>query len=203
MTSIPRKAFLFMAILILTQLTRAQQSETVTITEPTVVDLASLFKQADTVALVKVVSGTAENYRIAVCKVEVLESFKGAVAGQTVYFRPCVGHRLGWEYVLFLRNVAQPIAPNNPSGVSYGTIHYSEIFNEGYASMMTSYECVFDGKSIAEQCDDGVRVCTDYIVLPKSTPTFPPATENTSFGCRWVRKKVFLFLLGTLGDSKK
>ena len=203
MTSTFRKFFLFIAAVILAHLTGAQQPETVTITEPAVINLASLFKQADTVALAKVVSGDAEHYEIAVCKAEVAKGFKGAAAGQIVYFGPCIGHRLGWKYVLFLRGVAQPIAPKTASSANYGTIHYSEIFNEGYSSMMTSYECVFAGKTSAQQCDDGVRICTDYIVLPKSTPTFPPLTENTSFGCRWVREKAFLTLLGTLGDSKK
>jgi hypothetical protein len=50
--------------------------------------------------------------------------------------------------------------------------------------MVTSFECVFDEKDIAQQCDNGVRVCTDYIKLPKSMPTFPPITEETDFGCR-------------------
>jgi hypothetical protein len=203
MTSALRKFFLFTAVVISVQLTEAQQPEKVTITEPAVIDLASLFKQADTVALVKIVSGDAENYGITVYKAQVVKSFKGKPAGESVYFGPYVGERIGWEYILFLRSVTQPIAPKSTSSVSYGTVHYSEIFNEGYSSMMTSYECVFDGKTAAEQCDDGVRVCTDYIVLPKSTRTFQPMTEDTPFGCRWVRKKAFLSLLGTLGDSKK
>jgi hypothetical protein len=99
--------------------------------------------------------------------------------------------------------VTQPLAPKTISSFSYGTIYYSEVFNEGYNSMMTSHECVFDGKTTAERCDDGVRVCMDYIVLPKSTPTFPPITEDTRFGCRWVRKQVFILLVGALSNSKK
>ncbi len=69
--------------------------------------------------------------------------------------------------------------------------------------MEISYECVFDGKDIAQRCDYGVRVCTDYIKLPKSMPTFPPMTEETPFGCRWVRKSVFLSLLDTLANPRK
>jgi len=68
---------------------------------------------------------------------------------------------------------------------------------------MVSYECVFDGKDTAQQCDDGVRVCTDYIRLPKTVRAFPPVTENTPFGCRWVRKSVFVSLLEDLANSKK
>lgn len=68
--------------------------------------------------------------------------------------------------------------------------------------METSYEFVFDGKAIAEHCDYAVRVCTDYIALPESLPTFPPITEDTLFGCLWVRKEAFISLLGTLSESK-
>ena len=203
MTPARRMLLLLMVAISSAQLTWAHGPEKVTVTEPSVINLASLFKQADTVALVRVVSGDAENYRIAIYKAKVVKSFKGVAAGESIYFGPYVGERIGWEYVLFLRNVTEPLAPRITSSLNYGTIHYSEVFNEGYSSMMTSYECVFDGRTAAEQCDDGVRVCTDYIVLPKSTPTFPPMTEGTRFGCRWVRKQAFISLVGTLGDSKR
>jgi hypothetical protein len=68
--------------------------------------------------------------------------------------------------------------------------------------MVTSYECVFDEKDIAQQCDNGVRVCTDYIKLPKSMPTFPPMTEETDFGCRWVRKAGLISLLDAVGNAR-
>lgn len=203
MTSSWGKLLLFAVVIASAQLTWPQQSEKVTITEPSVINLASLFKQADTIALIKVLSGDAENYKITVYKGRVIKSFKGTADGEIVYFGPDVGERIGWEYILFLRGVSQPIAPKSTSSANYGTIRYSEIFNEGYTSMMTSYECVFGGNTTAERCDDGVQVCTDYIVLPKSMPTFPPLTEDTSFGCRWVRKQGFVSLLGTLGGPKK
>ena len=94
-----------------TQLTSAQQSKNVTITEPGIYELAGLFNHADTVALVKVVSGDTEAYDIAVYKAEVVKSFKGATAGETIYFGPYLGERLGWEYVLFLRNSHKTIVP--------------------------------------------------------------------------------------------
>jgi len=165
--------------------------------------LASLYEHSDTVAIIKIVSGDTANYGIAIYKGEVAKRFKGAEVGQTIYFGPYTGGRLGSEYVLFLRNVAQPIAPRTTSSFNYGTIHYAEVFNEGYSSMMTSYECAFDGKTEAEKCDYGVRVCTDYITLPKSTPTFPPMTDEPPFGCRWVRKQAFVSLLENLSAPKK
>jgi hypothetical protein len=203
MTFVRGRISLLGIILILAHPTGVQQSPNATVTEPSIITLASLYEQADTVAVVKVLSGDAQNYRIAVYKADVVKSFKGATTGDTIYFGPYVGQRLGWEYVLFLRNVPQPIAPKSTSSATYGTVRYSEVFNEGYSSMTTSYKCVFDGKTTAEKCDDGVRVCTDYIVLPKSTRAFPSVTVDTPFGCRWVRKKAFLSLLDSLGKSKK
>src|SRR5580704_16446845 len=199
MIAISRTALL-VAIAVLASLpaTQAQESQHVTLAEPTVNSVASLFKQADTVAIVKIVSGDTENYSIAIYKGEVITTFKGVAAKGTVFFGPYVGERLGWEYVLFLRNVKDPIEPKTASSGSYGTVHYAEVFNEGYSSMMTSYECVFDGKSVEERCDYAVRVCTDYVTLPNSIPTFPRRSDETPFGCRWVRKRTITSLLEKL-----
>jgi hypothetical protein len=203
MAAVIRTLLLATVIVISVQAAPAQQPSEVTITEPGVINLAALFKQADIVAIVKIVSGDAENYSVAVYKGDVVTSFKGSATGETIYFGPYVGEKLGWEYILFLHKVPKPMVPKTTSSASYGTIPYAEVFNEGYTSMMTSYECVFDGKDTAQQCDYGVRVCTDYIVLPKSTRTFPPVTQSTPFGCRWVRKPVFTSLLGTLASPRK
>ncbi len=179
------------------------QSQAVTISEPSVYDIGELFKSADVVALVRIVSGDAESYGHTVYKGELIQGFKGMPRGATVYFGPFVGEKLGWEYVLFLRNVTKPIAPKATATASYGTVPYSEVFNEGYSSMETSYACVFDEKEIAQKCDYGVRVCTDYIKLPKSMPAFPPEDNNPPFGCRWVRKALFISLLDTLANPEK
>jgi hypothetical protein len=181
----------------------AQQSKEVSITEPGIYELAGLFKQADTVAIVRVIAGDAEAYNVAVYKAEVVQSFKGAAAGETVYFGPYTGTRLGWEYILFLHKVPGPIAPKSPLNASFGTIHYAEVFNQGYGSMEASYQCAFDGRDTSQKCDYGVRVCTDYIKLPRATATFPPATEETPFGCRLVRKTVFISLLEELANPGK
>jgi hypothetical protein len=203
MISAARALLLLGVAAILAQLAVAQQSTKTTIEEPSVITLANLYKQADTVAIVRVVSGDAENYGIAVYKAEIVKSFKGAAAGEKIFFGPYVGESIGSEYILFLRNVTQSIAPGSTSSINYGTIHYSEVFDEGYSSMTSSYECVFSGKTINERCDYGVRVCTDYITLPKSMPTSPSSTEDTPFGCRWVRKEALISLIATLGDSNK
>ena len=203
MTSTWRRLLIGFVLMSLFRPAYAQNAKTVTITEPGIIKLEKLFQMADTVALVKVVSGDTQNYAKAVYKGEVVKSFKGAATGDTVYFGPYVGIKLGWEYVLFLRNAAKPLTPNSTSSVNYGAVQYSEVFNEGYSSMESSYQCVFDGKDIAQKCDDGVRVCTDYIKLPKSLSVFPPITEDRSFGCGWVRRKPFLSALDSLHGSNK
>ncbi len=181
----------------------AQEAREITNTEPGVYVLADLFRRADTVALVKIVSGDTEAYEIAVYKAEVVRSFKGSASGRVIYFGPYVGKELGSEYFVFLRRVSEPLNPKTPAASGYGTIHYEETFNQGYSAMMTSYECVFSGKEIADQCGDAARVCTDYIKLPKAIPISPPMTKDTPFGCRWVRKPIFTSLLQAIGDSKE
>jgi hypothetical protein len=190
-------------LVVLVSALASAQSQVVTITEPGVYETSGLFNVADVVALVKVVSGDTESYDHTVYKGEVIQSFKGMPRGATLYFGPFVGQKLGWEYVLFLRSVPKPITPKTAATTSYGTVPYWEVFNEGYSSMETSYACVFDGKEIAQKCDYGVRVCTDYIKLPKSMPAFPPEDNDPPFGCRWVRKAVFVSLLDTLANPKK
>jgi hypothetical protein len=154
------------------QVAVAQTAKQATIHEPGIYEIANLFKQADRVLLVKVVAGDTEAYDVAIYRAEVVKSFKGGATGETLYFGPFLGERLGSEYILFLRDVPKPITPRTTSSTGYGSIQYSEVFNEWYTSMQTSYECVFDGKDTAQKCDYGVRVCTDYIKLPKSTPRF-------------------------------
>jgi len=203
MTATLRTLVLGMVVALSAQRTPAQRSEEITITEPGIYKLEELFKAADSVAMVKVLSGDTESYDIAVYKADVVRSFKGAVAGETIYFGPYVGERLGGEYILFLRKVAEPLTPKNASNAGYGRIRYAKVFDEGYSSMEVSYECVFGGKDIAQKCDYGARVCTDYIKLPKSTPTFPPVAEDTPFGCRWVRKTLFVSMLEKLESAEK
>ena len=195
--------FLFgAAIVVSAYAALATQSKEITITtkEPAVISLADLFQQADIVALVKTVSGDTENYDVAVYKSHVITSFKGAQDGEDIYFGPYIGERLGWEYIVFLRRDGKPLVPKAASRVGYGTIRYAQIFNEGYSAMMTSYECVFNGE---QKCGKAVKVCTDYIVLPKLTAVFPPAQVDTPFGCRWVKRPDFISMLASLANSKK
>jgi hypothetical protein len=175
-------------------------TETVTITEPARIKLEQLYKIADVIAVVRVVAGDTESYNISISKAIVVKNFKGTTEGQTFYFGPFIGDRLGWEYIVFLRNAKEPAVPKDAKNPAFGTVKYLEVFNQGYSSMESSYECVFDGTIPSQSCDDGVRVCTDYIVLPKGVRAFPPEKNDPPFGCRWVRKTKFISLLYELAD---
>jgi hypothetical protein len=122
----------------------------------------------------------------------VLQAFKGVKSGDVIYFGPYLGTELGSEYILFLKNAANPLHPKDKVAAGSYLVKHSNVFDEGYSSMLTSYECVFGGSSVSQQCDYAVRVCTDYIKLPKSVSTFPPKSKETPFGCRLVRRNVFL-----------
>jgi hypothetical protein len=174
---------------------------TVTTTEPARIKLVDLFKMADVVAVVRIASGDTENYKTAIYKAVVVMGFKGVVRGQTLYFGPFIGQKLGWEYVVFLHNVKEPAIPTTSPTAVYGRVRYLEVFNEGYSQMENSYECVFDGKNSAESCDYAVRVCSDYIVLPKLVRAFPPEQNDPPFGCRWVRKSKFISILDELAEE--
>jgi hypothetical protein len=187
----------------LTSTVTSAQTRTVTVTEPGIYKVGDLFKNADIVALVRIVSGDVENYSCAVYKGEVIQGFKGTKEQAILYFGPFIGMRLGDEYILFLRNEDQPIEPKKTASASYGTVRYSRIFDEGYSSMATSYECVFGGDEVLPKCDYGVRICTDYIKLPESIAAFPPEENDPPFGCRWVRKSTFLNLLEELQKQKR
>jgi hypothetical protein len=173
----------------------------ITNTEPATYKLEQLYRKADVVALVRVVSGDTENYDVAIYKVIVVTNFKGTAEGQILYYGPCIGEKLGSEYIVFLRSVKEPAVPKDAKNPAYGAVKYFEVFNQGYGSMETSYVCVFDGKDIKDHCDDGVRICTDYIILPKNIPGFPSMEDIVPMGFRWVRKSKFLSLLDEFADT--
>jgi len=175
-------------------------TEVLTHREPARIALNDLYKLADIVALVQVIAGDTESYEQPVYKAKIVANFKGSRTGDTIFFGPYVGTRLGTEYVLFLRRAKRDAAPKTNTAAPWGTINYFEVFNEGYSSMETSYECVFDKRHPDRNCDSGVRVCTDYIVLPKGTNIFPSEGSDPPFGCGWVRKDKLVSLLAGMED---
>jgi hypothetical protein len=171
-------------------------AETVTITEPGKITLERLFQMSDVVVVVQILSGDTENYKTAIYKALVVKSFKGSTDGKTIYFGPFVGYKLGSEYVLFLRNAKGPAVPASSPTAAYGTVNSLEVFDQGYSAMDSSYQCVFEETGNQTRCGYAVRVCTDYITLPKGVTAYPPEENDPPFGCRWLRRSKFLELLG-------
>ena len=160
--------------------------------EPAVYSVSDLYRHADKVAIVKVLSGDTDAYEIPIYKAKVVTAFKGFSADEIIYFGPYLGTQLGSEYVLFLQDVSDPLQPKK-AGSGYGAVKYSKVFDEGYSSMLTSYECGFNGAS--DHCDYAVRICTDYIKAPQSLETVPPQGSDAPFGCRWARRKHFISMI--------
>ncbi len=80
------------------------QEQTATISEPAPVKVEELLKQADLVAIVRILSGDTEHYPRAVYKAEVLQPFKGVEKGAIFYFGPFIGYGLGEEFLVFLHH---------------------------------------------------------------------------------------------------
>ena len=81
----------------------ASTEQTIEISEPATVAITDLFKQADVVAVVQILSGDSENYETAVYKAKVLTAFKSAKVGQQLFFGPFIGYEVGGQYIAFLR----------------------------------------------------------------------------------------------------
>jgi hypothetical protein len=174
----------------------------VTITEPGIYTLAQLYKAADTVAIIEITAGDTESYSSAVYKGRVTTAFKGASEGQTVFFGPFTRQELGSQYVVFLKKQKEPLAPNK-GATAFGIIPYAVDFDQGFTEMRTDYECVFHPTKPGDVgCDYAVRVCTDFIKLPKGIPISTYEDNDTS-GCRYVRKPTFLSLLDGLKSAER
>jgi hypothetical protein len=179
-----------------------QQQMTVTITEPAPVKAEKLFKHAELVADVRILSGDTEHYPRTVYKSEVLRPFKGVSKGAVIYFGPFVGYGLGEELIVFLDRSPERLKPykNIESGLSYGQIpSFYVVMYQGYAALQVKYDCLFDGAESAQRCDYGVRVNTYQLRLPRSVKTFPSSARGAfSENTNWVRKSEFVAYLERL-----
>ena len=121
----------------------------VVISEPATVGITDLYKQADLVAVVRVISGDSEHYEKTVYKAEVQTAFKGTKNGEVLYFTPFIGYGIGSEYVAFLLRSNDKLVPKPLPGLSYGSLYTSyQIMYEGFSIMPLDYACVFDGKEL-------------------------------------------------------
>lgn len=173
------------------------------ISDPATVKLEDLFKQADIVAVVEILSGDAEHYPQVVYKARVVTPFKGAAKEDIIFLGPFTNYGIGSEYLAFLKRSNEKMVPSKQSSspaISYGELPvFYKIMYEGYSFMEIGYECVFDGKEIHQQCDDGIKLNTFQVVLPKKIKIFPaPPEEGNSSDTKWVRKDRLLAYLETL-----
>jgi len=195
-----RAAPTLVALLLLVALpsSGSMQPQQLTPRESESFSIADLFSRADTVVLASVTAGDTRSYDVPLFKAQVLQAFKGASNGATLFFSPFAGMQVDMQYFLFLRNAPTPISPRPGPSHGFGTVPYLEVFDGGYTSMPTSYQCVFttDPK---HHCDYAVKVCTDYISLPASVDTSgAPGASGPPPNCRWIKKDVFTTLLGDL-----
>jgi hypothetical protein len=201
-----RAFFIFLLCFIFSASIAEAQEQTATISEPAPVKVEDLMKQADLVAIIHLLSGDTEHYPKAVYKAEVLQPFKGVGKGAVIYLGPFIGYGLGEELLVFLHHSEKGIEPKQPvttSGLSYGPISsFYLVMYEGYGALRIKYDCVFDGKEIAQQCDDGIRVNAHQVVLPKSVKTYPSSARGSfSEVTKWVRKTVLVAYLQKLSKS--
>ena len=184
------------------------KTETITISEPAVVSLASLYAKADLVAFVKIHSGDAESYKQALYKAEVLNAYKGAKEKEIIYFGPFISYGLGSEYLVFLKKTDKRIGELIDQTIKANPLPYDasqkyyRIMYEGYSVMPVSYECFFDGKD-SDECDYGVKFNIYQVELPGTWKTFPKDVGEFSDDKKWVRRKVIQTALVALGRNRK
>ncbi len=168
------------------------------------VTVRDLFTQAGQVVLVRVVAGDTEHYGTIIYKATVETAYKGAKAGDTVYFGPYAGLGIGAEYVVFLEAGAG-LMPKDASGLSFGRIvSLGRIMAAGYAALPVGYECVFDDPAGDRHCDDSVELNPVQIILPKAMKTFPQRDDAGIKAYKiWVRRSDFLPQLQKLSDAEK
>lgn len=174
---------------------------TVTISEPSTGTLANYWQKADVVAVVTTLAGDADSYESAVYKAKVVRPFKGVKEGEVLYFGPFVGTEIGTDYLLFLTRAKEALAPEAGKPSSFGVVPLLRVMNQGYGSMKTSYECDLADRSEQNSCDYVFRVCTDYVALPKNTPTSPREGAGTPFGCRFIRRTIMFSALDRISSA--
>lgn len=185
---------LLMATLILLLGTTGVPSSATSIPKVQIVDL---FREADFVAIVRVVSGDSEHYPKTVYKAEVITPLKGAKEHDAIFFGPFAGYGVASEYLVFMR-ISGAMAPNsNGPGLNYGQIPtFYQVMYSGYAGMPVEYVCVFEDDEPNEKCDYGIRLNPEQILLPRTFKTFPrgPATAITNYK-KWVRRSHIVSML--------
>jgi len=205
-----KRIFIFVALVLLgASASIAQQGKTITVTttDPASVTIEDLFKQADLVAFVEVLSGDSENYDQVLYKARVIKGFKGAVPEQPIYFGPFISYGIGSEYLVFLRKgsttvgaLASASAKSKPLLFDSNQLTFSVMY-EGYSVMPVRFECVFEK---AQQCDYGVKLNTRQVILPKELNQFHEEFDESGDSARrFVKRKSMEAFLRKLESTSK
>jgi hypothetical protein len=189
-------------------LSQNKNVEIFTISEPGTITIQGLFKEADIVALVKVVSGDSEHYQATIYKATVLGAFKGVKDNEQIYFGPYISYGIGSEYFVFLKksgkSVGEMISKDNVAKAQNfdPAADYLRIMYEGYSILPVSYECAFEEKPEAQRCDYAVKINTYHVPLPKSLNAYT-VENNENSDKKFVRKTVLEEFLTNLKSDRK
>jgi len=185
----------------------ARGQVTVESSDPAPIKIADLFKQADVVAVVRVLSGDSENYRVTVYKAVIVIALKGVQRDQKLYFGPFISYGVGSDYLAFLRRSDGELDVTEKAdrpGLDYGPIKpFYRVMYDGYSIMPFKYVWAFEGKETSERCDNGVKINTFQVRLPKTLRTYPPEPDDVSAtDKKWVRASALMSLLDTFRNAK-
>jgi hypothetical protein len=158
--------------------------------------LEDLFRGADVVAVVRVLSGDGEDYEPTVYKARVLKALKGPASGATIYFGPYESYGIGSRYLVFLKKSRQSLMPKPTSqGNGYGRIaDFYEGMYSGFGIMKIEYVCVFG----EQDCGYGVELNSRQVVLPKGIKLYPQEEPDSHMDNRWVHEDVLVGFLVNL-----
>lgn len=206
----PRLFYLGILVLFLVQPALSQRVvKTVSISEPAAVTVENLYKRADVVALVKIVSGDSENFSVTMYKATVLDGYKGVKDNETIYFGPHISYGVGSEYYVFLTKDKKKIGEmiSEEKGVKPPSFdrsaNYLSIMHEGYSVLDVSYECAFEIKQhFTDSCDYAVRINTFQVILPDTLKVYQ-ATVDENSDEKFVKKQSFEDLIKTLKGNKQ
>ena len=158
------------------------------------VSLENLYKQADFVAFVSILSGDVEYYDGAIYKAEVLKAYKGTKEKEIVYFGENISYGIGNEYLAFFnksgKNIGQVVAKDvqNSSAPYDAKQVFFSIMYAGYSIMPVGFECLFDLKNKNNNCDYGIKLNAKQVAIPSNLKAFPEDTYSTTTYNRWVRR---------------
>ena len=170
------------------------------------IPVSDLFKDADVVVVAEVVKGELIGSGEETCGAKyfahVEESFKGSQKGSTIEFGNFHGYQLGGRYVLFLTRPGrthEPMTSTNSMHLQAMALLQQRcgpklvrntVMHSGFGALQVHWTGKFNYK-------EGVRVPTQYVVMPKDVQTAAatPSEAEEFSGVVWVKLEDMLQLL--------